>query len=134
MSAARNSIKNTFLLSLDPDVFELLAADLEPIDLPARMTLVQENRQIENVYFPESGFCSIVALTPEREMIETGIFGYEGCSNFVLSPGGDRVPLRTFVKIAGAGWKIAAKPYARALKRTESLMDLVLRYEQYKAI
>jgi len=134
MSASRETIKNTFLLALDPDVFELLAPHLEPVALPMRMILVQENKQIEYVYFPESGIASIVALTPEREMIEAGVFGYEGCSNFIINPGSDRVPMRTFMQVTGEGWRIAGEHYARVLHASQSFTDRVLSYEQYKAI
>ena len=47
-------------------------------------------------------------------------FGKTSGSNFVLKPGSDRVPLRTFMQVPGTGWKIAAEPFARALRSNES--------------
>lgn len=90
--------------------FALLSAHLVQVDLPRRMILIEENRPVEYVYFPESGLASIVAFTPTREMAEVGAFGHEGSSNFVLNAGEDRVPLRTFMQISGDGWRIEAQP------------------------
>jgi hypothetical protein len=97
------------------------------------MIMVQENRVIEKVFFPETGLACIAALMPDREMIEVGLFGFEGCSNFVLNPGEDRVPLRTFMQSDGAGWQMDAVSFAKALHTSDSFMSLVMRYEHYKA-
>jgi CRP-like cAMP-binding protein len=132
VATLQSEVKNSFLRALSPDDYQLIAEYLVPVALPRRMNLVEENRVIEKVYFPECGLASIVALTPDREMIEVGAFGFEGSSDFVLNPGEDRVPLRTFMQIDGAGWMVDAIPYARAMRTSETFMSLVMRYEQYK--
>jgi hypothetical protein len=98
------------------------------------MILIEENRPIEKIFYPETGLASIVALTPDREMIEVGCFGHEGTSNFVLKPGEDRVPLRSFMQIAGAGWQMEANPFAKAMHTSDTFMSIIMRYEQYKAV
>jgi CRP-like cAMP-binding protein len=133
MRAVKATIQNCFLRALTDADFALLSPHLTQVDLPRRMKLIEEQKVIDHVYFPESGLASIVALTPEREMSEVGAFGYEGSSNFVLNPGEDRVPLRTFMQISGAGWRIDAKPFAEALRGSVTFMSAVMRYEQYKA-
>jgi CRP-like cAMP-binding protein len=130
----QTDIRNRFLRALSPEDYRLFAEYLVPVALPRRMNLIEENRPIERVFFPEGGLASIVALTPDREMIEVGIFGFEGLSDFVLRPGEDRVPLRTFMQIEGAGWQVDAAPYAHALHTSDTFMSAVMRYEQYKAV
>jgi CRP-like cAMP-binding protein len=133
MHVSQDVIRNTFLRTLTPEDFALLSAHLVPVTLPRRMTLIEENRPIGRVFFLERGLASIVALTPDREMIEVGTFGFEGCSDFVMNPGGDRVPLRTFMQIDGAGWQVDAISYATTMRTSETFMSQVMRYEQYKA-
>jgi CRP-like cAMP-binding protein len=132
VATLQSDVKNSFLRALSPGDYQLIAEHLVPVALPRRMNLIEENRIIEKVYFPESGLASIVALTPEREMIEVGIFGFEGFSDFVSDTGENRVPLRTFMQIGGAGWQVDAVPYARALRASDTFMSLVMHYEQYK--
>jgi CRP-like cAMP-binding protein len=132
--ALQSNVKNAFLRALSPDDYQLIAEYLVPIALPRDMNLIAENRVIEKVYFPDTGMASIVALAPDREMIEVGAFGFEGASDFVLNPGEDRVPLRTFMQIDGEGWQVDVIPYARAMRASETFMSLVMRYEQYKAV
>jgi CRP-like cAMP-binding protein len=134
VATLQSALRNSFLRALSPGDYQLIAEYLVPVALPRRMNLIEENRVIEKVYFPESGLASIVALTPDREMIEVGAFGFEGSSNFVLNAGSDRIPLRTFMQIAGAGWQVDAIPYANAMHASDTFMSLVMRYEQYKAL
>jgi hypothetical protein len=133
VATPQSEIRNGFLRALSPGDYLLLADNIVPVDLPRRKNLIEENRVIDRVFFPDTGLASIVALTPEREMIEVGDFGFEGCSDFVLNPGADRVPLRTFMQIGGAGWQVDAIPYATAMHASATFMALVMRYEHYKA-
>lgn len=133
MQVSQGPIRNSFLRALLPEDFALLSPHLEHVDLPRRLNLIEENKVIEYVYYPECGLASIVALEPDREMIEVGSFGFEGSSDFVINPGHDRVPLRTFMQIAGTGWRMDARPFADAIRASHTFMGFVMRYEQYKA-
>ncbi|MCU1326786.1 MAG: hypothetical protein JWN34_2156 [Bryobacterales bacterium] len=134
MATPQSEIKNSFLRALSPSDYKLLAEYLVPVALPRRMNLIVENHVIERVFFPESGLASIVALTPDREMIEVGVFGFEGLSDFVLDPGKDQIPLRTFMQIDGAGWQVETIPYANAMQASATLRAAITRYEQYRAM
>jgi hypothetical protein len=52
---------NRLLLRLSSNDFALLEPHLQRVDLPLRKKLEIRNRPIEAVYFPESGFASVVA-------------------------------------------------------------------------
>jgi len=52
---------NLILSRLTASDFRLIEADLEDVDLPVRKVLEQSHRRIDSVYFPESGFASVVA-------------------------------------------------------------------------
>ena len=58
---SRDSISNRILSRLSRDDFAFLRPHLETVDLPVRKQLEVRNRKINNVYFMESGFASVVA-------------------------------------------------------------------------
>ena len=69
---------NLILSRLTDRDFRLIEADLEDVDLPVRKVLEQQQRRIDSVYFPESGFASVVANGAGKKPIEVGIIGREG--------------------------------------------------------
>jgi hypothetical protein len=59
---------NRLLARLSRADFGLLEPHLEAVELPVRKVLVERNKRVENVYFPESGMASVVAADGEDEM------------------------------------------------------------------
>src|SRR5471030_506669 len=58
--------RNLILSSLSSADFRLLDPYLEPADLPMRKVLEQRGKPIKAIYFPESGFASVVASHDSR--------------------------------------------------------------------
>ena len=73
---------NRILSSLSRDDLALLQPHLEPADLPLRKVLAQANKPIKAVYFPESGFASVVVNTGKP--IEVGLIGREGMTGLAV--------------------------------------------------
>jgi hypothetical protein len=69
---------NKLLSSLSVSDFDLLAPHLESVTLGVRKMLEPPNKTIEAVYFPESGFASVVAVQPGGKEVEVGLIGREG--------------------------------------------------------
>jgi glycerol-3-phosphate O-acyltransferase len=69
------SSPNYILSQLSRADFRLLERHLEAVDLPLRKVLAARNKRVEQVYFIESGFASVVANG--RQSIELGIIGRE---------------------------------------------------------
>ena len=84
-----NPQRNFILSRLAPADFKLLEPHLAPVDLPVRKVLEHRDRRINNIYFPESGFASVVANGGKRP-IEVGIIGREGMTGLAVVLGGDR--------------------------------------------
>ena len=63
-----HSQTNLILSRLTDSDFNLIEADLEDVDLPVRKVLEQPQRRIDSVYFPESGFASVVANGGEKDL------------------------------------------------------------------
>ena len=52
---------NLILSRLSSADLRLLQPHLEPVELPLRKVLEQRGKVIKTIYFPESGFASVVA-------------------------------------------------------------------------
>ena len=79
-----HSQANLILSRLTDSDFRLIEADLEDVDLPVRKVLEQSHRRIDSVYFPESGFASVVANGAGKKPIEVGIIGREGMTGLAV--------------------------------------------------
>jgi hypothetical protein len=98
---------NRLLSHLSSDDFALLEPDLTRVVLPLRKRLEAPRRSIDQVYFPESGFVSVVADGGVGR-IEVGLIAREGMTGLAVVMGTDRTPNETFVQNAGEGSKIAS--------------------------
>jgi predicted alpha/beta-fold hydrolase len=61
-------------------VSALLEPHLDRVSLALGKSIFEANEPIELVYFPEGGVCSIVSVQDSGEMVEVGLFGFEGMS------------------------------------------------------
>src|SRR3954447_14488584 len=105
-SSSRKASQNRLLNSLSAADLGLLLPKLVPLALPLRQVLETPNKRIDDVYFIDSGFASVVAIQGKQVKAEVGLIGREGMtgppvvlcnhlsaqSNFIQAPGsGERV-------------------------------------------
>jgi CRP-like cAMP-binding protein len=122
---------NILLCSLSAEDLDILKPHLTRVNLAQRQVLVTPNKAIEHVYFPEGGIVSIVSVTAHSGRTETGIFGRDGVSATCLLLGTDRSPHETFVQVdSSTALRIDADKYLAAIKKSESLRTMLLRYVQ----
>jgi hypothetical protein len=103
---SRTKSKNGVLSRLSRSDFALLKPHLLPADLPVGTHLETGKTRIDNVYFMEGGFASVVADGRERG-IEVGIIGREGMSGLAVVLGTDRSAHDAYIQVAGAGQSIS---------------------------
>ena len=128
MTPAGTVFQNRLLNSLSPSDLVLLRSTLKPVDLPIEAVLEKPNEPIEWVYFFESGIASVVA--GEGTRIEVGLIGREGMSGLSIVMGDDRSVNSTFMQGGGAGFRIGAREFGRALHKSKTLRLCLLRYAQ----
>jgi CRP-like cAMP-binding protein len=121
---------NHLLASLATGDFALLEPHLKSVPLKLRKGIEKPNRRIEEIYFPESGFVSVVAVQSKETQVEVGLIGREGMTGLPVVLGDDRTPHSTYVQAAGEGQCIPALELASALGASRSLRDLLLKYVQ----
>ena len=124
---SRSQTANRILSRLSPEDFGLLEPHLEAVDLPVRTRLEERKRKIDQVYFMESGFASVVANGHDTS-IEVGIIGREGMTGLPILLGHDRAQHETFIQLAGKGLRIAAADLQRAQDASMTLHRAMLSY------
>ena len=118
---------NRLLARLSRPDYRLLEPHLEAVDLPFRKVLAARNKRVDNVYFPESGFASVVA-NGESEL-EIGMIGREGMTGVSVIMGDDtRAPHQTYMQVAGQGQRLSAEQLREAIDASGSLLKALLLY------
>jgi CRP-like cAMP-binding protein len=116
---------NRVLSRLSRKDFALLEPHLEPVDLPLRRQLAARNKRVQHVYFPESGFASVVANGGRA--IEIGMIGRESMTGLsVVMQNDDRSPHETYMQIAGHGQRVAADRLREAIDASRTLHNVML--------
>ncbi|MGB6537125.1 MAG: hypothetical protein WBF58_14310 [Xanthobacteraceae bacterium] len=115
---------------MSPTDRALLLPHFQPVALPLLTDLERPNRGIRTVYFMEAGIASVVAVQPDATKIEVGLIGSEGMSGIAVILGGDQSPHSTYIQIAGEGQRITADELRAAMKASDSLRTLLLKFVQ----
>ena len=126
MSGSRNRL----LSSLSTGDFDLLAPHLESVTLELRKMLEKPNKSIEAVYFPETGFASVVAIQRDGKEVEVGLIGREGMTGLPIVLGNHRSPHAIYIQAAGKGHCIPAGELRRAIQASASLRNSLLKFVQ----
>ncbi len=90
--------------------------------------LERPHRKISSVYFPESGFASVVANGSDKRPIEVGLIGREGMTGLAVVLGNDRPDNETYIQVAGHGKYMKATALREGIDRSTSLHRSLLRY------
>jgi CRP-like cAMP-binding protein len=121
---------NHLLASLSQQDFELLEPHLEKVQLPLRMRLETDSKDVEWIYFLESGVASVVARVPKDREIEIGLIGCEGMTGTTVVMGNHRSPNLTYIQVAGSGLRIPAADLRLGLRTSFSLLAYFLQFAQ----
>jgi len=130
MSAISYQSGNRLLSSLSKADFGLLLPDLEAVSLDLRKVLERPNKRIEDVYFPDAGFASVVAVQPKQTKVEVGLIGREGMTGLPVVLGNHKTPHETYIQAAGHGQRINATKLRKAMAASSSLQSLLLKFVQ----
>jgi CRP-like cAMP-binding protein len=128
---SQSAVSNRLLSALSADDFALVAPHLEMVDLPVRKVLERRRRKITGIYFPESGFASVVANGTSGQPIEVGLIGREGMTGLAVILDADRPRHDTFIQAAGTGLCLTAAKLRAAIDQSRSLHRSLLRYAHY---
>lgn len=122
---------NMLLAGLPGSELEVLAPQLELLDVELRHNVYEPRRPIEHVYFPLTSVFSMVATTPdERTTVEVGTIGFEGFVGLPLFLGSSVSPHASFCQIAGRAARLSSADLHDFLAQDGHLHRLLHRFTQ----
>lgn len=113
-------VRNRLLSAFAPDDFALLEPMLERVPLALYEKLIEGDRPIEHVVFPESGIVSTIA-DAEEGRIEVGIIGREGMVGVPVVLGTDQTIHTYMVQSVGDGLRISPQDLRAAIAARPSI-------------
>lgn len=99
-----------------------------PVDLVLGAILCEADRPFLHVYFPLTGFISLVATVDGHPPLEMGLIGSEGLLGATLVLGVNKARLQGVVQGAGTALRMTSTQVRRELKRSPSLSRIFNRY------
>ena len=122
--------RNRLLAALSPADLALVQPHLTFLAVAVRHEIERPNRRIESVYFMEAGIASVVAVQADETQVEVGLVGPEGMTGTAVVLGGDQSPHSTYIQVAGEAQWIKADQLRKAMRASDSLRALLLKYVQ----
>lgn len=126
--AAPAAASNSLIDRMAPADRLRILEQCRPVDLVLGATLCEADRPLRHVYFPLTGFISLVATVGGHPPMEMGLIGSEGLLGATLVLGVNRARLRGVVQGAGTALRMTSTQVRRELKRSPSLTRILSRY------
>lgn len=128
MATSPKAPTNRLLALLSPGDRASLRPHLEPLSLEYRQPLYAADKKIEHVYFIETGVGSLVNTMANGQAAEVGTIGNEGLVGVPVVLGDDRAPTSVYVQVPGAGLRMKASLFKKALAQSATMQVVMLRY------
>lgn len=103
-------------------------AECTSVELTLADVLHEAGKPARHVYFPATGFVSLIVETPTSPGLEVGMVGNEGMVGVHVSLGVSRAPLRSVVQGAGTALRIGGAAFRAQLKSCPTLHREMDRY------
>jgi CRP-like cAMP-binding protein len=123
--------RNRLLASLGAADFLLLAPNLKDFSMTQGDLLHEPGEPFNQVYFPQAGMISLLAVMQDGMAVETATVGREGAVGANAGLGSRIAPYRSVVQIEGTAARIASAPFQAAIEKSASLKNLVVRYNDH---
>jgi hypothetical protein len=81
--------------------------ELEQIRCQRAQILMDADSSLDNVFFPDSGVVSVVAVYADGSIIEMATIGREGCSGVQAILGAKRSSVQLLVQIPGGATRMS---------------------------
>jgi CRP-like cAMP-binding protein len=104
--------------------------ELEQIPCQNGEVLLDADSSLDEVFFPDSGVVSVVAVYKDGSSIEMATIGREGCTGFQAVFGAKSSSVRLLVQIPGSAAKMSRAAFTRAVESMPSFRNLMYAYVQ----
>jgi len=122
--------RNRLLLALPASNLKRLMSQLELVPCERGRVLLDADSTLDDVFFPDSGVVSVVALYEDGGIIEMATIGREGCTGFQAIFGDKESSVRFLVQLPGSAARMSRSAFLRAMKAMPTFRNLMLAYVQ----
>lgn len=119
--------RNRLLGNLPPVDFARLIPHLTETPVVQGALLQEADSSIEQVYFPQKGMISLLAVMRNGAGVETATIGHEGVVNVTAGLGSRWAASRAVMQVAGTVSQISAASFQNLVETSAPLRDLVVR-------
>jgi len=124
----KTSVVNRLIKSLPRKEQHNILGHCETVNINFGDVLCEPGQFIQHVYFPLTGFISLVTILSGHEPLEMGLIGNEGMLGVTLMLGVKTVPMRAVVQGSGTTLRMSASNFQRVLLDNASLQPTLNRY------
>ena len=122
--------RNRLLLALPASNLKRLMSQLELVPCERGRILLDADSILDDVFFPDSGVVSVVALYEDGSIIEMATIGREGCTGFQAVFGDEESSVRFLVQLPGSAVRMSRNALLRAMKAMPAFRNLMHAYVQ----
>ena len=122
------SVENHLIERLPLRDRRLLLEVCEPFELLNAAVLSEPGKPTRHLYFPITGFLSLVAPIEGHAGLEVGMVGREGMLGSHLVLGVAAAPWRAQVRGPGSAWRLSAAGFRQVQARSPALRSALNRY------
>ena len=130
MSLPAHRPRNRLLLALPSRNLHELMPEFEHVVCQSGQVLMDADRPLDHIFFPDSGVLSVVAVYADGSIIEMATIGREGCTGVQAVFGAKMSSVRLLVQIAGTASKMSRVAFIRAMEAIPSFRNLMYSYTQ----
>jgi CRP-like cAMP-binding protein len=124
--------ENQLLTALSASDYSLLRPHLKEVRLEQGSVLQDHGERIQYVHFPVSGMISLLSVMRDGKGVETVVVGREGVLGAHCAFGIWQAYSRAVVQISGRAARIAGAQFQKAVRESERMGDLFLRYRELR--
>ncbi|MCC5853125.1 MAG: Crp/Fnr family transcriptional regulator [Alkalimonas sp.] len=106
----------------------LLQRHCEPVELKFGVVLCEPDQPYRYLYFPMSGFISLVTQLAGHKPLEMGLIGNEGMLGVTLALGVSTAPMQAVVQGKGTAWRIELAALQQLLPECPQLRSVLQQY------
>ncbi|VXC12764.1 Crp/Fnr family transcriptional regulator [Burkholderia sp. 8Y] len=131
MLTLQSDLHGNHLLGALPALdWQAIAADLELVQLRAGQVLCDSGKRIHHVYFPTTAVVTLLHTMEDGGCVEVAAIGREGMTGVPVLTGGDTMPTRVQVQVAGSAYRMTASALREHFGRSDLLRRITLLYMQ----
>ena len=123
-------LDNKLLATLPRSDSDRLLPHLSSVQLPQGLILCEAGDEVDQIYFPQNGMLSLLAVLRDGKAIEIATVGREGVVGAMAGLGLHKSLVRIVVQMPTSGSRIAATHFRNAAAGSEPVRNLCIRYNE----